>query len=118
MIVTYKGVELVPLNEASRMIDRSVQTIRYMLSDRQARKGITHIRDGCHTYIPLAVLQGYQYGEPGVVSAVGHDVYHFIDDGTGKLRKTYCRDCTLTKEGCKLFQEAERVAAEVRNWQI
>lgn len=116
MIIHYRGIAMVPINDAARLTDRSVQTIRYLIEDRIGRKGMAHFRDGCHIYIPLAVLQGYHYGEPGVISPIGHAVYHFIDNGAGGYRKTFCKECTYTKEGCALSQEAERVAKEVNSW--
>lgn len=114
MVITYKGIEMVSITEAARMMSRSVQTLRYMLEDRPSRKGMTHFKDGCHVYLPVKVMQGYQYGEPGVVSPIGHNVYHFIDDGTGRLRKTYCQACTITKEGCALYQEAQEVIQQMK----
>ena len=112
MIIHYRNIEMMNINDACKAIGRSLQTLRYLLNDRQNIKGMAHFRDGCHVFIPTIVLRGYRYGPQGSTSPIGRDVYHYNSDWV----RYYCHECTYNKEPCSLAKEADDIAEEMESW--
>lgn len=116
MRIFYRDIEFMSINDAHKAIGRSLQTLRYLLNDRQNCKGMTHFRDGCHIWIPVKVLSGYRYGPQGATSEIGRDVYHYVELENGTWQRRYCHQCTYNKEPCEMAKEADRIAEEMTEW--
>lgn len=101
------GERYVHIREAASMIHRSVQTIRYFLEPRKNRRGMRHVKDGCHIYIPVAEIRGYPFTDPGVISNVGYNVYHYRETESGEWEKYMCKECTYG-DGCQAAKDTTR----------
>lgn len=107
--ITIEGIECIHISEFSKMLGRSVPSIRYLIEEGNAVRRLSSIRIGSRIYIPRFEITGYPFSVagPGVVK----DIYHYVPKD-GRYIKQLCEECTYG-HGCALAQEAATKANSV-----